>query len=77
MSERERALALMAAMVHSDYQSAGHMLPTTIAEGRAVSLDLSMIAAALLINWSKEVGIDPKDLLADIALGQALDATTR
>jgi hypothetical protein len=77
MTARERSLAMVASMIHADYRSAEQIAPKNGYDGYHQAIDLSMIAAALLINWSKEVGIDPKDLLADIALGQALEATTR
>jgi hypothetical protein len=77
MTERERSFALMTAFTHGTHELPESILPTTVEDGQSQCLDLAMIASALLINWSREVGVDPTDLLTDIALGQALDATTR
>jgi hypothetical protein len=74
---RQEALALLATMVHGDYLMTETLLPRNLPQAQAISRDLSMMAAALLINWSKEIGVPPNDLLSDIAIGQALDATTR
>lgn len=41
-----------------------------------VAKDLSMVAAALLRCWANEIGIQPTDLLSDLAVGQALDGTS-
>lgn len=39
-------------------------------------VDLSLIAAALLRCWANEVGVPPTELLAALAIGQALDETS-
>lgn len=77
MTTRERTIGLVSAFIHNDHGATGHFLPYTKHQSEQQALDLALVAAALLINWSNEAGIDPKDLLSDIALGQALDATTR
>ena len=77
MTPRERSFALMTSYVLADYETHAALLESIDPSAHAQTLDLSMIAAALLINWSKEANIDPKDLLADIAIGQALESTTR
>lgn len=76
-SARELALSLLAAMVFDDQQTAKKLLPESIDVAQAVTADLSLISAALLISWGRDIGLPPEELLADIAIGQALDATTR
>lgn len=77
MNDRDSTMALVACFVHGNDEAATNMLPTTIEGGREAAADLATFAAALLINWSREVGCQPHELLAEIALGQALDSTTR
>lgn len=77
MNDRDSTMALVACFVYGNDKAAARILPTTVQGGKEAASDLATFAAALLINWSQEVGCQPHELLAEIALGQALDSTTR
>lgn len=65
---REAALALISSWIHDEPH-----VPADMASDPALAVDLALLAAAFLRCWAAETGIPPTTLLADIALGQALD----
>ena len=65
---RRRSIALISSWVHDEAA-----VPTELVNDPALSVDLALLAAAFLRCWANEAGIPPQVLLADIALGEALE----